>query len=105
MTDTEINLAIQAYLGLKPTVVRFVKDYCNDRDAMADAISKMKVHDTGDFTEELAPHWLDSEIQGDELIEFTLLILTKPCHDLAVAYVKAIGKWKSTETPTEKYVQ
>ena len=38
MTDTEINLAIQAYLGLKPTVVRFVKDYCNDRDAMAAAL-------------------------------------------------------------------
>jgi hypothetical protein len=83
--------------GVEPKeLLRQVKDYCNDRDAMAEVIAGMKEHDTGGFIYELAPGWVDAEIINDELVDFALKMLTAPCRDLAVAFYKTIHPDKIT---------
>ena len=70
------------------------KDYCNDRDAMAEVIAGLKHHEFYLFAMNLLPHYAHAEYEcppGD-VVE----AMCGPCRDLAVAFCKTIHPDKFT---------
>jgi len=69
-----------------------VKDYCNDRDAMADAITTLGE----DIVYNLIPNQGTPDEDGGYNTHEVFHLLTRPCRDLAVAFYKTIHPDKIT---------